>query len=115
MNKIVQVINAMITNSNKIKEVTKNGKEFFFLYDNKHKWSISRNNDEEYYIHFYPIKDITIEQLSVFTDWEHLEYVTYSTKDIKTTESIESFRELHQIVSDKVFGIDDIFDEIIGK
>ena len=115
MNKIVQVINAMISNSDKISNVRKNNKEYFFLYNNKFKWSISRGDDENYYVHFYPLNDMNIEELSTFLDWDQYEYVTYSIKDIKTTEAIESFRELYQIVSDKVFGIDDIFDEIIGK
>jgi hypothetical protein len=115
MNKIVQVVNAMISNSDKISNVKKNDKEYFFLYDNKHKWSIVRGNDEIYHIHFYPTDELNIDQLSHFNDWENYNLVTYSTNDIKTQEAIESFRELYQIVSNKVFGIDDIFDEIIGK
>ena len=115
MNKIVQVVNAMISNSDKINNVRKNEKEYFFLYDNKYKWSSSRGDDEVYYIHFYPLNDMSIEQLSSFHDWEQYEYVTYSTKDLKTREALESFRELYQIVSNKVFGIDNMFDDIIGK
>lgn len=115
MNKIVQVVNAIISNSDKISNVRKNRNEYFFLYNNKHKWSISRRDEEIYYVHFYPLSDMNIEELSTFKDWEHYEHVTYSTRDIKTIEALESFRELYQIVSNKVFGIEDIFDEIIGK
>lgn len=114
MSKIVQVINAMISNSEKISNVSKNKKEYFFLYDKKHKWSIVRSDEENYAIHFYPINEMSIEALSNFTDWEMMEYVTYSTLDIKTREALESFRELYQLVSEKVFGIDDVFDDILG-
>ena len=116
MAKIVQVANAMVSNSNKISNVLRNDKEYFFLYNKKYKWSISKSEDEDYYLHFYPTDSMTIEELSVFNDWAVFnQFVTYTTKDIKTQESIETFRELYQIVSDKIFGLDDIFDEIINE
>lgn len=114
--KIVQVINAMITNQSKIENVVKiNNSEYFFLYNNKHKWSIIKNDGiEHYYLHLYP--DATQTMNSVLSNEQHgiqNEYVTYSTEDLKTNEAIESFRELYQIVSSKLYGIDDIFDEIL--
>ena len=116
MTKIVQVANAMISNSNKISNVLKNNKEYFFLYNKKYKWSISKSEDEDYFLHFYPIDTMTIEELSVLNDWTYFnQFVTYTTKDIKTLESVETFRELYQIVSDKIFGLDEIFDEIINE
>ena len=116
MAKIVQVANAMVSNSSKISNVLKNDKEYFFLYNKKYKWSISKNVEEDYYLHFYPTDTMTIEELSVFDNWSAFnQFVTYSTKDIKTQEAIETFRELYQIVSDKIYGLDDIFDEIINE
>lgn len=116
MAKIVQVANAMISNSSKISNVLKNKNEYFFLYNKKYKWSISKSDDEDYYLHFYPTESMTIEELSVFNEWSDFnQFVTYTTKDIKTQESIETFRELYQIVSDKIFGLDDIFDQIINE
>lgn len=117
MNKIVQVINAMISKQKNISNVRKNDREYFFLYNDKHKWSISRDdNSEDYYIHFYPTDAMDINQLSTFTEWNQFnDFTTYATNDIKTQESLESFRELYQLVSNKIFGIDDIFDEIITE
>ncbi|MES2140826.1 MAG: hypothetical protein V4511_14050 [Bacteroidota bacterium] len=113
--KIVQVINAMITNKSKISNVLRNDKEYFFLYNGKYKWSITKSdNEEKYYIHFYPADDLSLQELSQWGDWEGFNYVTYSSEDLKTKEAVESFRELYQLVVNKVFGIDDIFDNIIN-
>lgn len=114
--KIVQVINSMISNQNKITHVLRKGREFFFLYDNKHKWSVIKaEKTEDYYVHFYPTDHMTIDQLAEYDDWpEFSHFVTFSTIDIKTTEALESFRELYQIVGSKLYGLDEIFDQIIG-
>lgn len=113
--KIVQVLNSIISNKEKIGDVIRKGREYYFLYDKKYKWSIIKaEKSDDYYIHFYPNKSISLEQIVDIQDWENFnELVTYSTDDIKTKEAFETFRELYQIVSEKVFGIDDIFDEII--
>jgi hypothetical protein len=116
--KIVQVINTMITNANKISDVIKNSDEYYFLYDKKYKWSIAKSgkSDEDYFIHLYPTSDIQISELAYDMDWSNFkDFVTYSTEDLKTREATESFRELYQIVSNKVYGIDSIFDDIIGS
>lgn len=115
--KIIQVINAMIANKSKITNVTRNDKEYFFLYDKKHKWSIiKRDAEDEYILHFYPTDDMTYEQLVGFTDWQNFSgFVTYQSQEIKTKEAIESFSELYQIVAGRVFGLDEIFDEIINS
>lgn len=119
MTKIVQVANAIITNKDKISDVFRNEKEYFFLYNNKYKWSISSFQDvEDYYLFFYPSDNQSIEELSNFStqDWDHFSgFATYKSSEIKTREALETFRELYQIVSDKIFGLDDIFDEIINE
>jgi len=116
MAKIVQVANAMVSNNSKISNVLKNEREYFFLYNKKYKWSISKSDDEEYFLHFYPTDSMTIEELSVFDNWgDFNQFVAYTTNDIKTQEAVETFRELYQIVSDKIYGLDDIFDEIINE
>lgn len=115
--KIIQVINTMILNSSKITNVVKNEEEFFFLYDKKYKWSISRMKEEDkYFLHFYPTDEMTIEQLSEFHYWEDFSnFITYKTEEIKTKEAIESFSELYKVVAEKVYGLDTIFDEIINS
>lgn len=113
--KIIQVINTMISNSEKISNVLKNDSEYFFLYNKKHKWSIKQNSDG-YLLFFYPTESYNIEQLANLVEWNNFnEIVTYKSDEIKTREATESFSELYQIVSEKLYGIDDIFDEIIGN
>lgn len=112
--KIVQVINAMITNSDKITNVLKNNKEFFFLYNNKHKWSISKSDKGVFYLHLYPTTDMNIQELASFGDWENYNYVTYNSEEYKSQEATESFSELYKIVADKLLGVDSILDEILS-
>lgn len=112
--KIIQVINAMISNKDKISNVLQNEGEYYFLYDNKYKWSIKKSNDD-YTLFFYPTQAFSIEQLVKNNDWINFaEFVTYMSHEIKTREALESFSELYQIVSEKLYGLDDVFDEIIG-
>lgn len=114
--KIIQVINAMIIKQEKISSVLKVGNEYFFLYNNIHKWSIVKSTDENYFLHFYPTNDMTLDQLSRYQNWtDYSGIITYNSSDLKTQEASESFRELYQIVAEKVFGLDDIFDEIINS
>ena len=113
--KIVQVINSIITNKSKISNVLRNDSEYFFVYNSKYKWSITKSDKtDDYFIHFYPTDIMNIEQLANNQDWNSFpHYVSYKTEDLKTKEALETFRELYQIVADKVYGIDDIFNEII--
>ncbi|MCE6990787.1 hypothetical protein [Dyadobacter sp. CY323] len=113
--KIVQVINAMISNGSKITNVRKSGNEYFFLYDNNYKWSITKDETDEYYLHFYPLDDMSVDELSRNTDWVgYSDFVTYRTEELKTKEATESFSELYQLVASKIYGLDDIFDKIIN-
>lgn len=105
----------MISKNHLITDVIKKDSEFFFNYNKKHKWSVSKNNEEIYYVHFYPSKELTINDLRAIEDWTYYEdYVTYKSSDFKTVEADESFRELYQVVSSKLFNIDSVFDEIIN-
>lgn len=117
MSKIIAVINVMISNSNKISQVSLLGKECFFLYDHKHKWSISRSDDDVYYLHYYPGNE-TIDQLASMEEIEWVNYnklITYSSKEIKTREAYESMQELYRLIKEKSFGIDEAFDDIINS
>jgi len=120
MAKIVQVLNSMISNERKISNVLKGESmdSFFFMYDGKYKWSISKSQDYQsndlYYVCFYPSTDYSMEDLTRLADLYGINYVVYSTADIKTIEAYETFQELYQIVSEKLYGLDEIFDKIIN-
>lgn len=119
MNKIIQVINTLVSNSGKITNVlvTQND-EFFFMYNNKHKWSIieSKEDIDSISIFLYPDETIKLETLAFDTDYnDYKRFVAYRSQDFKSTEAIESFRELLKIVKDKIYGVDEILDEILKE
>ncbi len=122
MSKIVTAINAMISNPHMINSVTKvpHSSECYFKYTDKHIWSIIENSENEYYLHYYPnIEDIDIEELANISgqNWGEYEikYVTYSSTILGTKEAKESLDELNSIVNEKLFGMDNILDDIINN
>jgi hypothetical protein len=116
MSKIVRAVNVMISNSNGITTVISKQGEYFFLYDDKYKWSIRYNVAEDaYYLYYYPGEQ-SLQALASFEEWQTFdEFVTYSTKDLKTKEAYDSFSELYTLVKEKRYGIDAALDDIIGS
>jgi hypothetical protein len=118
MNKIIQVINTMISNSGRISNVLVAVEEYFFIYNDKHKWSImeSKNDSDAITLFLYPDENIKLETLAYDTDYEtYSKFVTYRAQDFKSSEVIESYRELLKVVKDKIYGVDDILDEILKE
>ena len=116
MAKIVEVLNAMISNKDKISDVIKSDSEYFFLYNKKYKWSTRKDSHEDYFVFFYPDPNITLNDLKYNVDFQYYsDFVTYTTEDLKTQEAVETFRELYQIVTNKLFGLDELFDDIINS
>ena len=114
MHKIVAAVNSMISNENLIGHVLKSGEELFFSYDERFKWSIVKAKDDDYYLSYYPGPQ-TLEQIASRDMWnEYGDFVTYSTKEVKTREVRESFSELYQTVQTKLYGIDEVLDYIIN-
>lgn len=116
MSRIVSAINSMISNPELIGNViTNSANEYFFTFKDRHKWSI-RHIEPGYVLWYYP-SDESLENLAAYDDpvaWEHVPMVTYRSADIGTLEAEESFRELYRIVGEKVFGMDEVLDDIIG-
>ena len=120
--KIVQAVNAMIANRDKISDVQKglaSSKEFFFLYDGKYKWSIlesATGQKDAYRLFFYP-GDQSLRSLATMNDFDWQEFgqlVGYSTEDLGTREAKSSFEDLYRIVRESESGIDKVLDDIIG-
>jgi len=119
MSKIVEAVNKMIENRDKIKEVipSQDHTEFYFNYG-KYKWSIMEIKSD-YALFLYKDDNLTLDFIANNTD-ELLQdggfiFVSYRTSEIKTREATESFSELYNIVKDRVFGADDILDSIINS
>jgi len=114
MSKIITAINKMIENKDAITNVILSEEEYFFLYKNKIKWSIIEDDDKDITLVLYPDSSSKLDELANTTNWDKVNMVTYNTYDFKTQEANESFNELLQIVKGKVFGVDNLLDEIIG-
>ena len=113
MSKIIRAINAMIANPEKISNIFKKEKEYYFLYDKKYKWSISYIEDQDrYYVYYYP-ESKSLENISTTTDWGDEEFLVYKSEDFNSQEAIQTFKELYLIIKERQYGIDKVLDEII--
>ncbi len=120
MSKIVQAINAMISNSEKIGNICESPfgnsyDEYFFEYNGKYVWSILHNSDGDYTLYFYPkandayhISRVPYEVLK-----EH-PMVSYGSEELSSKEARESVRDLYVVVKEKLYDVDAALDDIIG-
>jgi len=115
MSKIVQAVNAMISNPDLISNVVPNDKEFFFLYKGKYKWSIARRDENTHIIWYYPGTE-SLESLASYggNDWEGTPMVTYKDAEIGTKEAKASFSELYTIIKERAYGVNEVLEDIIS-
>lgn len=114
MSRIVTAVNAMIVNPQLITRVIKGDpNEFFFLYKDKYKWSMART-PAGISLWFYPSEGITLEELAAAddSDWEDIPMVHYRDTEIGTKEAKESFSELYTMLNEKVYGMDEVLNDI---
>lgn len=115
MSKIVQAVNAMISNPDKITKVLKGNDEYFFLYRDKYKWSIRGDNENGHVLFYYPGSE-TLEELAATggSEWGAVDMVVYKDADIGTKEAKATFAELLSLIRERVFGVNLVLDDIIG-
>ena len=117
MYKIIAAINSMIENSHLINNVFRSETgELFFLYNGAFCWSMHSKQSGDYFLHYYPGEKSPQQLASIgIEEWgDHIDYVTYSTSEIKTKEASESFSELYTILQNKLYNIDAVLDDIIN-
>lgn len=115
MSKIVEAVNVMILNPEKITNVIKRESEYYFIYKDKYKWSINGLPSGSYTLVYYA-SDISLDELANFEqeNWEHFnDMVIYRCSDIGTKEATQTFRDLYSILNEKVFGVDEVLSDII--
>lgn len=119
MSKVISAANAMIANPKKIGPVLtgRGGNEIFFTYDGKYNWSMT-NPKDNYFLFFYPASsNYTLEQLASIEEpeeWDHLAMVRYDAKELGTREAMQTFSELYTVIKEKVYGVNEALDDIIG-
>jgi hypothetical protein len=114
MSKVVQAVNAMLSNPEKIDKVIENDEEYYFLYNKKYKWSI-KDNVDKIFLYFYPT-NVSFDYLATThpTEWaSSIKFVIYIDTDIGTREAKASFRDLLATIKEKLYGVDKLLDEII--
>lgn len=109
MTKIVRAVNSMISHAEKISDVSIFNAEYFFKFDNKYIWGIFEK-EEDYILSYYPVTEV-VNDLS--DNWQDVPMVVYNTKELKTQESLESFRELYLTVKEKLYDVGKTLDDII--
>jgi hypothetical protein len=116
MSKIVQAVNAMISNKKLIDSVIIGDSEIFFRYREKYIWSVRRESESgEYLLWYYPgADDVGRIAANDGEDWERVPMVVYKTADIGTKEARASFAELHSIVKERIYGMDEVLQDIIS-
>ena len=115
--KIVQAVNVMCVRPMDIQNVTPlaDGEILFSYGPKEYKWGIkeSQNFQGHLTLFFYPRAE-SIEALANTVDWTTEPHTSYSTKEIGTEEARQTFRELYSIVKEKLYGVDEVLNDIIG-
>lgn len=117
MSKIVVAVNKMIENSNKLTNIIQgsHSSEIYFLFDRKHKWSINKISDGYILIYYVGKQNLEFYASLEAEEWsEYSDYVVYTTKEIGTKEGLESFADLYAVVKEKMYGMDNVLDDIIN-
>jgi hypothetical protein len=119
---IVEAVNAMVSNPGKITNVVPSyddnneRAEYYFLYNGKYKWSILRDaRTGHVWLHYYP-GDLTLEAIASMDPERQVSeivMVSYSTKELKAQEAIESFSALYDVVVARYADMDVVLKEII--
>jgi hypothetical protein len=112
MNKerIQLVIQKMLDEHKKIKSVVRDndaieqgGEEYYFTYpDDKYLWSVMKDSGGDNYIFFYPSKD------------DKSNFLRFGSEELNTL-SIQKLKYLFTEVRGKIFGFDDVLDDILGQ
>ena len=115
MSKIVQAVNAMISNPDNITKVIRGETEFFFIYRDKYKWSITRKPNGDHVLWFYP-GEIPIETLATYEgpEFEGIDMVIYNDAEIGTQEARATFAELYTMLKERLFNVHKVLDDIIS-
>jgi hypothetical protein len=118
--KIVAAANAMADNPDKINPIVVGREgEYYFLYDGEYKWSLQPDRDgDDWWLYYYPGPE-ELQSMARMDPIEfdgRVEFVAFSTKELKAKEANDSFRALYNVIKEKQVGVDRILDAVIrGK
>lgn len=114
--KVLQVIRNMITNADKISNIEKQLNIFYFLYKGYvwsiWEWSSSDDTDNEgYSLAYYPgAKNVS----DIITPKIHRDFMVYSSGDFNTVDTLNLYAQLYNIIKEKFYGVDKVFNDILN-
>lgn len=123
MSKIVQAVNSMIEKENKITSVkrvvdTDHDTTYFFTYNNKYLWAVRKDTDENYWLAYFPAGPAQAGEAmdECRRNWRQgeIDMVSYFSPELRTQEATESFAALHRIVEERLYGMNEVIDDILG-
>ena len=120
MSRIVKTVNIMVNNRASIQDVmngSSGDNEIFFLYAMKYKWSVLKAEDNSSYsLRYYPGAESILElaQMDEQDRIMHPNYVNYRD-EFRSTEGETAIIELFEALKEKMFGMDETLDDIIGR
>jgi len=129
MSTIVEVLNRMIENKEKIDDTIFFKEEVYFLYDKKFLWSIKQilwseqDSRSNYTVKLYPNANPSQKSLFDYIEDQHNDLkasqlhpsLGYISANYPTVAANDTFTELYLIVSRKASGADDVFQAILNS
>ena len=112
MTKIVQVANAMLSNSKLIQDVEEYESEYLFRYK-QYVWSIRSYSGDNYLLRYYPGVNTVSNALDYYRLGFALNVVQYDSKELGTREAKSTLSELYTFIKEKAYGLDEVFDDIL--
>lgn len=115
MSKILKAVDSMVNSEELITDVKTLQDTLFFKYNQTYVWSIQKELGDFYLIYYVNHDEVknVIDAIKYMPN-DPGAYISYSSKDYKSSENGDNFAELYQIVKEKLYNIDTVLDNIIG-
>jgi hypothetical protein len=114
MEKLAQALNKMLERKDLISNVIGKGKEYYFLFNKKHKWSVVFNASPIKYSLYYYTLDISLEDIANITSFNDSMYVFFSDEKLKDLNCLEQVKQLYIYLEGSAAGLDEALDEILS-
>lgn len=111
----MKAVDAMVNSEELITDVKALQESLFFKYNGRYVWSIQRELGDYYLIYYVNHNEVkaVIDAIKYMPN-DPGPYISYSSKDYKSTEDGDNFGELYKIVKEKLYNIDTVLESIIS-
>ena len=117
MEKIAQALAKMNERRDLISPVIRKGSEYYFLFNKKHKWSISYGThataSKLYSLYFYTMPN-NIEEIAIMPSFTEDMYVHYSQGKLLELGCLNAVINLYEFLESSSSGIEKALDDILS-